>query len=119
MDSGNSARSTGEPGEPSHGWRPDRSVWYSWTSPETGSAVFNTRGSNFDTLLASYTGRAITGLHRLASNDDFDGTSQSKITFPVTAGTTYRIAVDGVGDATGGKIGLHWAIHPPATFSQP
>ena len=78
----NSARSTGEPGEPYHGSIPDRSVWYSWTAPETGSAVFNTRESNFDTVLAAYTGTAITALTQLASNDQFNGTDQSKITFP-------------------------------------
>ena len=109
----NTARSTGEPGEPNHGSIPDRSVWYSWTAPETGSAVFNTRESNFDTVLAAYTGTTITGLTQLASNDQFNGTNQSKITFPVTAGTTYRIAVDGFG-ATTGSVGLQWSINPPA-----
>ena len=59
------ARSTGEPGEPNHGSIPDRSVWYSWTAPETGSAIFNTRESNFDTVLAAYTGTTITGLTQL------------------------------------------------------
>ena len=110
---GNTARSTGEPGEPNHGSIPDRSVWYSWTAPETGSAVFNTRESNFDTVVAAYTGTTITGLTQLASNDQFNGTNQSKITFPVTAGTTYRIAVDGFG-ATTGSLGLQWSINPPA-----
>ncbi len=111
--SGTSARSTGEPGEPNHGSIPDRSVWYSWTAPETGSAVFNTRESNFDTVLAAYTGTTITGLTQLASNDQFNGTNQSKITFPVTAGTTYRIALDGFGGTTG-NVGLQWSIDPPA-----
>ena len=116
----NTARSTGEPGEPNHGSIPDRSVWYSWTAPETGSAVFNTRESNFDTVVASYTGTAITGLTQLASNDQFNGTNQSKITFPVTSGTTYRIAVDGFGSTTG-SLGLQWSINPPANdnFASP
>ena len=116
----NTARSTGEPGEPNHGSIPDRSVWYSWTAPETGSAVFNTRESNFDTVIAAYTGTTITGLTQLASNDQFNGTNQSKITFPVTAGTTYRIAVDGFG-ATTGNLGLQWSINPPANdnFASP
>ncbi len=109
----NSARSTGEPGEPFHGSVPDRSVWYSWTAPETGSAVFNTRESNFDTVIAAYTGTAINGLTQRAANDQFNGSDQSRITFPVVAGTTYRIAVDGFG-ATTGSIGLQWSIDPPA-----
>ena len=108
-----SARSTGEPGEPNHGSVPDRSLWYSWTAPETGSAFFNTRQSNFDTVIAAYTGTTITGLTQRASNDQFNGSNQSRITFPVVAGTTYRIAVDGFGSTTG-SVGLQWSIDPPA-----
>ena len=107
------ARSTGEPGEPNHGSIPDRTVWYSWTAPETGTAVFNTRESNFDTVLAAYTGTTITGLTQLASNDQFNATDQSRITFPVVAGTVYRLAVDGFG-STSGTAGLQWSIDPPA-----
>ena len=109
----NTARSTGEPGEPNHGSIPDRTVWYSWTAPETGTAVFNTRESNFDTVLAAYTGTTITGLTQLASNDQFNATNQSRITFPVVAGTVYRLAVDGFGSTTG-TAGLQWSIDPPA-----
>ncbi len=109
----NTARSTGEPGEPNHGSIPDRSVWYSWTAPETGTAVVNTRESNFDTVLAAYTGTAISALTQSASNDQFNGGNQSRITFPVVAGTVYRIAVDGFGSTTG-SAGLQWTIDPPA-----
>jgi hypothetical protein len=108
-----SGRSTGEPGEPNHGSIPDRSVWYSWTAPETGPAVFHTRESNYDTVLAAYTGTTITGLTQLASSDQFNGTDQSKITFDATAGTTYRIVVDGFGSTTG-NVGLQWTTSPPA-----
>jgi Trypsin/RTX calcium-binding nonapeptide repeat (4 copies) len=111
--SANTARSTGEPGEPSHGSVPDRSVWYTWTAPETGTASFNTRESNFDTALAVYTGTSITGLTQLASNDDVIGSSQSKVTFRAVAGTTYRIAVDGFGGTTG-SLGLQWTTRAPA-----
>ena len=116
----NTARSTGEPGEPSHGSTPDRTVWYSWTAPETGPAVLHTRESNFDTVMAMYTGTTISGLTQLASNDDFNGTLQSKITVPVTAGTTYRIAVDGFSAATG-NLGLQWSVNPPSNddFASP
>ena len=73
------ARSTGEPGEPTTARYPDRSVWYSWTAPEIGTASFNTRDADFDTVLAAYTGTAITGAHAVASNDEFNGADQSKI----------------------------------------
>ena len=116
----NTARSTGEPGEPPHGSIPDRTVWYSWTAPETGPAVFNTRESDFDTVLAAYTGTTINGLTQLASNDQFNGDDQSRITFGATAGTTYRIAVDGFAGLTG-SARLQWTVNPPANdgFSGP
>ena len=110
--SGTNARSTGEPGEPSHGSVPDTSVWYSWTAPESGSAVFNTRESSFDTALAIYSGSSITGLTQLAANDDTNS-PQSKVVVPVVAGTTYRIAVDGWGASTG-SVGLQWSVNRPA-----
>ena len=57
---------------------------------------------------------------RQASNDQFNGSNQSKITVPVTAGTTYFIAVDGFG-ATTGSLGLQWSVNPPANdnFASP
>jgi Ca2+-binding RTX toxin-like protein len=110
---GGNSRSTGEPGEPNHGSIPDRSVWYSWTAPEAGAVSFNTRESNFDTALAVYTGTSITGLTQLASNDQYNGSDQSRVVFNATAGTTYRIAVDGFG-ATTGNVGLQWTTKPPA-----
>ena len=72
-DYSTNVRSTGEPGEPTHASIPDRTVWYTWTAPETGTAILNTREANFDTTLAAYTGTSITGLTQLASNDEFNG----------------------------------------------
>ncbi len=92
---------------------PDRTVWYSWTAPESGTASFNTGDANFDTVLAAYTGTAITGLTLKASNHNINGTLQSRMTFAATAGTQYRIVVDGWGGATG-SIGLQWTIAAPA-----
>jgi len=89
-----------------------KSVWFDWTATGTGQATFDTNGSNFDTLLAAYTGSTVNGLVHVASNDDiatFDDPPnvQSLITFAVTAGTTYHIQVDGFyGDQ--GSIILHW-----------
>ena len=75
--------------------------------------MLHTRESDFDTVLAAYTGTTITALTQLASNDQFNASNQSRITFPVVAGTVYRIAVDGFGSTTG-TAGLQWTIDPPA-----
>jgi hypothetical protein len=87
-----------------------RSVWYNWTSPVNGTATFDTNGSDFDTVLAIYTGASVNSLSRLASNDDIDTAGEiftSSVQFPVTAGTVYRITVDGF-DGDTGNIQLNW-----------
>ena len=70
--------------------------------------TIDTAGSNFDTLLSVYTGSSVSALTSVASNDDdwAAGLTTSKVTFAVTAGTVYQIAVDGYGGASG-NISLH------------
>ena len=105
-----------ESGEPNHGGNTGgRSIWYGWTAPSTGTATFQTCGSDYDTTLAAYTGAVVNSLTSLASNDDHCGL-QSRIEFPVTSGTTYRIAVDGYSDgysADYGDVALSWSITAP------
>jgi V8-like Glu-specific endopeptidase len=105
--SGTNVGATKEPGEPNHaGNAGGASVWWTWTAPASGEATIDTFGSTFDTLLAVYTGTSFQGI---AANDDAGGTLQSSVIFPATAGTLYRIAVDGYGAATG-PIQLTWAL---------
>ena len=96
---GTTVDATAEPDDPAS-LAGGRSVWYSWTAGFSGQVTVNTCLSNFDTLLAVYTGSALGDLTTLASNDDSCGTSSS-VRFLATAGTTYRIAVDGYRGATG------------------
>jgi len=101
---------TAEPGEPVRATQPaTASVWYRWTAPRTGNLVVGTAGSDFDTVLAAYRGSTIAGLQRLAVNDDRNVGPHSRIAFPVVAGRTYRIAVDGAGGATGQAV-LTWRM---------
>ncbi len=104
-----------ETGEPSHS--PDNnpggaSVWYLWQAPSTGSVTIDTSGSNYDTLLAVYTGNSVSALNLIARNDDVvSGTVSSKVTFTATAGTIYRVTVDGYDNNSGGDTGnivLNW-----------
>ena len=98
-----------ERGEPNHaGDSGGASVWWTWTAPATGPVVFNTHGSDFDTLLAIYTGNSLNDLTVVASNDDTDDkTLQSMVRFSAQQGQTYHIAVDGYGGETG-TIVLNW-----------
>ncbi|MCX6874980.1 MAG: M6 family metalloprotease domain-containing protein [Verrucomicrobia bacterium] len=89
--------------EPSHaGQVPKKSVWWTWTPSITGTATITTAGSNYDTILAAYTGNAVGWLVDKASNDDVGGSDRtSSITFSVTAGVPIQIVVDGYNGASG------------------
>ena len=39
-----------------------RSIWYRWTAPRTGTAVFRTTGSLYDTTLSMYAGARLGSL---------------------------------------------------------
>jgi hypothetical protein len=90
------ADATKETGEPDHaGNVGGRSLWYQWTAVYTGMVVIDTCGSDFDTLLAVYTGNSVSGLTPVTSNDDACNILQSRVKFQATKGVAYQIAVDG------------------------
>jgi hypothetical protein len=92
-----------EPGEPAHANNGGgRSIWYAWTATSDGAFAVSTEGSSFDTLLAVYTNGPAADLVLVAENDNrsaFD--LWSEVSFPVVAGVTYLIAVDGTKGASG------------------
>jgi hypothetical protein len=77
-----------------------RSVWWTWTAPVSGVYAISTAGSDFDTLLAVYTGSTIAQLTLVAANDEDGGATghTSRVVFEAVAGTPYQIAVDGYRD---------------------
>jgi hypothetical protein len=95
---GTNRYATWQPGEPGSN-SSTHSVWYRWTAPFSGPVTMNTCNSNFDTILAVYTGFAVNGLTPVASNDDTTGCGTnsrgSQVTFNAVSGTTYRIAISG------------------------
>ena len=97
-----------EGGEPDHaGNDGGASVWWTWTAPATGPVTFDTLGSDFDTLLAVYTGSSVSRLTEVASNDDSGGNAWSGVRFSAQQGRAYHIAVDGW-DGDTGAIVLNW-----------
>jgi hypothetical protein len=108
---GSSFNSTREEGEPQHFQQNTNntlaysgfcSVWHRWTAPASGTYTVSTDGSTFDTLLGIYTGDDIGLLTKLAANDNANSAARwSRLRFNATAGTTYFIAVDGVGKRSG------------------
>jgi hypothetical protein len=104
---------TKEAGEPDHAGDPGGvSIWYRWRAPASGRVTFSTLGSDFDTLLAAYTGSSVDALTEVASNDDANGLLTSEINFDAVEGTTYSIAIDGAGGDSG-LSELSWTLHPP------
>ena len=135
---GSNIGATRENGESGHaGATSVHSVWWKWTASGNGAVTVDTRGSNFDTVLAVYTGAGVSVLTEIASNDDEESLEDnptpqrkrtSKVVFNATGGVTYRIAVDGWGDAEHvpggytGSIVLNVSSIPliaPAFTSQP
>jgi hypothetical protein len=106
---GTNVLATRQPGEP--GSAGGASVWYSWTPDRSGPAQVNTcsKATTFNTLVAVYTRSGavppFSNLNMVAGNDDHPGgacsTNRSLVDFDVKGGTTYHVAVDGVGGATG------------------
>ena len=57
--------------------------------------MVTTRGSNFDTVMAVYTGDNLDSLRRIARDDDRGGNLTSRVRFWARAGKTYQISIDG------------------------
>ncbi|MGD1032606.1 MAG: PQQ-binding-like beta-propeller repeat protein, partial [Opitutaceae bacterium] len=87
------------------------SVWYAWTAPKSGQFQVSAFSYDFDPLLGVYTGSSLTALTQvpgaaavggpIVSTDNIPA-SICLCTIQATAGTTYMITVDGVGDSTTG-----------------
>ena len=70
--------------------------WYKYTATQNINVTISTmlpQNNNYDTRVIVYTGDC-TNLVCVTSNDDYNGTNSSQVTFPVTTGTTYTIAFD-------------------------
>ena len=109
---GSNVGATREAREPNHASvSGGKSVWWRWTAPANGRLVLTTAGSNYDTVLAVYTGDLVDQLRLVAANDDVSPSNQSsQVAISVKAGVTYRIAVDGYQGAAG-------AIRMAGTFT--
>jgi N-acetylneuraminic acid mutarotase len=70
-----------------------RTAWYTFTAPDTGKVTIQTSGTNYDTVLAVFTG-SCSALAELACSDDALGLGfQSRVTLNVVRGTIYYVEV--------------------------
>ena len=104
----------------------DNSVWYKWTAPASGTAVFDTIGSGFDTVLVVYTttnGLCDPSLTQIAADNYYTNAlgvlqTNSQVSFTAVMGATYYVSVNGNAGATNslgatndaGHFVLHWGL---------
>lgn len=87
-----------------------RGLWYRFTATAT-SAEIDVCGSDFDTVVAVYSG-GCAGLTEIACSDDDCGLQSVAIATGLTPGQTYRVLIGGAVPAESGFISL--AINCPA-----
>ncbi len=108
----NNKFATIEAGEPPHdGITNDAaSLWWSWTPLISTNVFIDTIGSQIDTVLAVYTGSALTMLQTQQVAAASGSVSQSQpafVSFNAQAGVPYRIAVASVSSNSVGSLVLH------------
>jgi hypothetical protein len=101
-------------------------AWYRFTPTSSGTVNISTSASDYDTVLAVYTGSALNALTMVACDDDTANSFTSLVSFPVASGVTYyvqsggfpggsqsgqlRISISMAGGGAGGAATLHTAI---------
>jgi hypothetical protein len=92
---------TEETGEPDHaGNAGGASIWWRWTPTISQDVTMTTFGSNFDTLLAVYTGNSVSNLTEIASSSSAIHYQGTRLSMNVSSGTTYHVVVDGFNDGS-------------------
>lgn len=92
---GTTIDATPEAGQPViEGFSDANAVWWRFTPASNGTLTVNTCGSDFDTVLAVFTGAAVNAL-ALVGEDDDTCLYQSQVAFVASAGVEYQIAVAG------------------------
>jgi hypothetical protein len=89
---------TKETGEPTFGSTPSgKTAWYYWNAPFSGTAHFNVNNNH---ILKLYTGAAVSSLSEAVGTDLIAGDINAE-SYYVSAGMTYRLAIDGIGGGSG------------------
>jgi hypothetical protein len=113
------ATSTGDP-LPTCGSAVGKGVWYKVTPTANATVTVSTCGSDFDTVLAVYSG-GCGALTQMACNDDNGpacATTRASVSFPAVVGTPYYILAGGYSGASGFlQIAAQWPVAVPPTIT--
>ncbi|MCB9592776.1 MAG: lamin tail domain-containing protein [Sandaracinaceae bacterium] len=89
---------------------------FTWTAPSTGMWTFDTFGSDFDTVLALFTGSSCDFADEVDCDDDASaGVRQSRVDAMLTAGDTVTLVVDGYSFGDEGNFVLSIVPTPSVT----
>jgi len=116
----NTMGATREPAEPTPTCAGTYStVWYRLRPATGGVAILSTEGSDFDTVLAVYTGVCGERYDKIACNDDAiggpPGTRWSAVAFNAAAGAQYFVQVGSYLPAQSGRLELQYHVGPPCS----
>jgi len=118
LDTSEATASGSDPAASCTGGRNSASVWYLFTPPAGGTVMADTFGSNYDTVLAAYTGTC-GALSEIACDDDSGDDVQSQVSFAVTGGVPYLIEVMGYGTGGGGALDFTLTFVSDASLADP
>jgi hypothetical protein len=114
-NSTDTTEATTQPGEDQPSCAPNgKTVWFQFTPGSAMTLQADTIGSDFDTVVAVWTGPALGSLTEVACDDDAGPGVQSLTVFQANAGTNYLFQVGGFGDDFGS---LTFNLGPPTTGS--
>ncbi|MFM8983566.1 MAG: putative Ig domain-containing protein [Spartobacteria bacterium] len=100
--SSSNVMATNQDGEPAHsGLKTSKSLWWQWKADYTAPVRISTGGSDFDTVLAVYSGGEVGLLKPIVSNNNDANGLTSVVWFQAEQGKTYQIAVAANTDAGG------------------
>ena len=108
--SGSTVGATAQVGEPAHDGDPAaNSVWWKFEPSRDGELSIDLTGSASAVRVAIYEGSTLASLEPVASARSSLG-SAATLVAELSAGVTYRLAIDGIGGATGSvTLGADWA----------
>lgn len=91
-------------GEPSPCGGIGKTVWYDFTPSVNMDLQADTFGSDYDTVLAVYTGATLNTLTSIACNDDAPEAFQSQLEFSATGGVAYHFQAGGFTGGSGNLV---------------
>lgn len=104
----------GDPAESCGFTTNSNSVWYRFTACGSGTISVDTNGSDYDTVLAIFSG-GCGAANEVACDDDGGTGLNSQLTaVPVTAGTTYLIKISDYNTPDGGTLDFNFSYAPNA-----